>query len=219
MKWISLRCPLLRPRSELTCKEISSPEFTKRRARAVDFYILAWLAFEILTTYSISITKADSFVSAAKVDACIATFVEVAVFLRILEIVQVTVNAALFDAISGRQDEKVASVPRSVTLAGINFLELIICFGIVYAGNFHSLQGAGQPVTAFYFSAITQFTIGYGDVHPTGWLRVVAALQGLFGFSFVVLVFARFLPSLNAVTGALGQRTHKPANCGRDGRH
>jgi len=54
------------------------------------------------------------------------------------------------------------------------------------------LQKPGtQPVTAFYFSIITQLTIGYGDVYATGWLRIIAAAQGLIGALFVIVVLGR----------------------------
>jgi len=67
---------------------------------------------------------------------------------------------------------------------------------VIYALNYHSLYGAGRPITAFYFTIITQLTIGYGDVYPTGWLRVVAAVQGLTAAVFVISVFARAIAAL-----------------------
>lgn len=73
----------------------------------------------------------------------------------------------------------------------INYVELMIWFGVVYALNYHSLHGADEPASAFYFSIVTQLTIGYGDVSPMGWLRIIAALQGLIGALFVIVVLAR----------------------------
>ena len=72
-----------------------------------------------------------------------------------------------------------------------------------YATNYQDLVGAGRPVTGFYLSVITQLTIGYGDVYPTGWLRVVAAIQGLVGALFIILVLGRLLASLRQIKGAL----------------
>ena len=62
--------------------------------------------------------------------------------------------------------------------------------------NYHSLHGADRPITAFYFSVITQLTIGYGDVYPMGWMRVLAAAQGLIGAFFAIGVFARAITAL-----------------------
>jgi hypothetical protein len=121
--------------------------------------------------------------------------------LRIVEIIQVTVNATLFDALSGRPDELAASRARMLVLSGINFLELVICFGIIYAMNITYLHGAGNPLTAFYFSTITQLTIGYGDVYPMGWLRIAVAVQGIMNTLFVVLVFGRLMASFPQIRG------------------
>jgi hypothetical protein len=78
-----------------------------------------------------------------------------------------------------------------LVLAAINYVELMLWFGLIYSLNYQLLHGAGRPATAFYFSVITQLTIGYGDVFPTGWLRIIAALQGLIGALFVIVVLGR----------------------------
>lgn len=40
-----------------------------------------------------------------------------------------------------------------------------------------------------YFSLITFTTIGYGDIHPTGWLRIIAGIEGFLG----ILLMSLFL--------------------------
>jgi hypothetical protein len=59
---------------------------------------------------------------------------------------------------------------------------------------------------AFYVSIVTQLMIGYSNVYPTGWLRVVAAVQGLVGFVFVVLVFGRFVAAQRPITDIFDKR-------------
>jgi Ion channel len=85
----------------------------------------------------------------------------------------------------------VISIQRSLVLAAINYVELMLWFGLIYALNYHCHHGASRPVTAFYFSIITQLTIGYGDVYAMGWLRIIAAAQGLIGALFVIVVLGR----------------------------
>ena len=86
---------------------------------------------------------------------------------------------------------------------------LIVLFGLVYAltlafgrgpywdiqscpGSGSILQGASALEAVgrcVYFSAITFATIGYGDMYPVGWLKAVAALEGLMGL-FIWAIFA-----------------------------
>jgi len=194
-RWLSPWYPLFKPRSALTPAEVESKEFTRCRARAIDLYMMAWLGLEsVLVIFSITIGVPQWF-------CWLATGLA---FSRVIEVVQVTVNAAIFDALSGRPDARVASPERIIVLSALNFLELAACFGLIYAIHYRQLQGAGRPITGYYFSIITQLTIGYGDVYPTGWLRVVAVVQGLAGLAFVILVFSRFLASLQPVSGIFG---------------
>jgi hypothetical protein len=114
--------------------------------------------------------------------------------LKILEIIRVTASVVLFDK------GIVVSVQRTFILAALNFLELGLCYGFFYALNKQLLEGTATAhigdLTGFYFSFITQLTIGYGDVYPTGWLRYVAVIQGLTAALFVLLVFGTIVASL-----------------------
>lgn len=56
-------------------------------------------------------------------------------------------------------------------------------------GGFGSMVMEGIPqtdfITALYFSAITYSTVGYGDVLPTGWLRILAGIEALNGLVLI----------------------------------
>jgi hypothetical protein len=196
-QWLKRRWPLLRPGSELTPQEALSEEFAKKRARAIDTYIFCWWIIEAIFV----------------VISCIEPWPTYAVILfaippilRIVEILQVTVNATLFDVFGGQPDKAAASPARLIVRSGINFLELAACFGIIYAMNINHLPGAGNPLTAYHISIITQLISGYGDVYPADWLRILASVQGLMSLLFIGLVFGRFIVSLLQVRSRIDNK-------------
>jgi Ion channel len=96
-----------------------------------------------------------------------------------------------------------------------------VCHGLrAVAVAFHAI-GVGRctfigdhsvptgPLTAFYFSVITQLTIGYGDVCATGWLRIIAAGQGLIGALFVVAVLGRAVSAREVSGDMSNDRSHE----------
>jgi len=123
---------------------------------------------------------------------------------HVVELFQATMNIHLFDALRSEpgKGHRVASLVRVVTLSVWNFFELIICFGILYASPWACLTGASSRWDAFYFSAITQFTIGYGDIVPIGWTRAVVMVQTGIGFLFALFALSRMislLPKVDAI--------------------
>ena len=140
------------------------------------------------------------------------TAIAVVAALRIVDIIQAGVNTVLFDGLrqAHRRPQTILSFQRKLLLETVNYLELIVLFGLIYAslpGRFDGkLRGWGD---AFYFSAVTQLTIGYGEITPTGIGKVLAVSQALVGFFFSVLVLARVvsvLPRMHDV-GADGSIT------------
>lgn len=182
----------LKDRSDLTPEEISNTDFTRKRASTVEYYILIW--FGVATLLTILVITLNPNIILILISYFFAT-------IRIIEIILVTVNVTVFDRFTGRSDNTIASSARIVVLTSINFVELALWFGILYALGIDKLIGAGRPATAFYLSFMTQTTIGYSNVYPTSYLRIVAVIQGLVAILFLVLVIARIitaLPPINA---------------------
>ncbi|WP_174293487.1 ion channel, partial [Sphingomonas bacterium] len=170
----------------------------RRRAFAIDLYISGWLAVEAI---AVTATLLGAVPPGAR------GIVQIIAVWRLFEILQVVLGATIFDALSGRADHKVASSTRMIVLAGINFAEIMTIFGLVYALNPGLMSPLGSaPKQGFYLSAMTQFTIGYGDVSPHGILKAVAVAQGFSATIFVFLVFARIISSFSPLTSVLGQR-------------
>jgi hypothetical protein len=166
-----------------------SPRYKDPNAGATEIYVLFCLLFELGTFLALFIVPNLSQSVTARWLFCFIAF------LRIIEIIHRSVVG------------NVKRVARTLALAIINYVELALCFGIIYGFNYGSLSDTAaqatqptQPIVGFYFSIITQLTIGYGDISPTGWLRAVAAVQGLLGAFFIILVFARLVTSLPPVS-------------------
>ncbi len=120
---------------------------------------------------------------------------------RSVDIVAVAIRITLFDSARAAKPA-VASHARIVILGLINYIELIICFATMYASSPQLLASKSGPDDWFqciYFSAMTQFTVGYGDITPTGTLRPVACFQTLAGLLLLSVLVFRFLSLLRPV--------------------
>jgi len=172
-------------RDRLDLQTAAESEVVKR-ARCVEFYVLVWVVIELVAAITAALSSAW----------VVIWLVRVVVTIRIIDILQAAVNISVFDQVRAPGKHKVASVVRVLVLSSVNFLELIMSFGVIYLSALHTLRNASVWYDAFYFSAITQFTIGYGDIRPTGLARVLAVVQGLAGILFIVLVLARIVSIL-----------------------
>ena len=165
MRWLGCICPRLKDPSPVD----------------TEGYVVWWFVFALVISIAVCLLY-DRVVAVRWLAYLLAALVYLLALLRVPEIIVRTTTVDFSD---------VVSTQRSLILAAINYVELMLWFGLIYALNYQFLNGAGQPATAFYFSVITQLTIGYGDVSPTGWLRIIAAAQGLIGALFVIVVLGR----------------------------
>lgn len=178
-------------------KEENRAAVTKRRGRQIEAYVVVWFSAEILLlTFGEHLQE-----SFRSISELIAAY-------RIVDILQATLNLNVFDRLRTSSKEIfVASLARTAILSVWNFFESMICFAVIYSANQTLLKhsyGIIDPFDPIYFSAITQLTIGYGDVLPTSWLRGVAIAQGACGFLLGVFAISRvisFLPRTPSVIG------------------
>lgn len=84
------------------------------------------------------------------------------------------------------------------------YISLLIGFGVIYLiclqSNIPVLQEGGTPVTgtyfdflltSLYFSAVTLFSVGYGDIVPVGIGRFLAVIEALIGYILPAVFLAR----------------------------
>ncbi|MGM0877027.1 MAG: ion channel [Bacillota bacterium] len=84
------------------------------------------------------------------------------------------------------------------------YISLLVGFGMIYLicmqSNINVLIESGTSVsgnyfdklvTSLYFSAVTLFSVGYGDIVPVGLGRLLAVIQALIGYILPAVFVAR----------------------------
>ena len=173
-----------------------------------DWYVFAWL----LIAAALGIISWCSYPGLPTPLKCLLIG---AAALRVADITQAVVNLALFDRLglsgpSKATTQPVLDVTRSLVLLLWNFFELMIWFGLAYLA-LSFVQGSVPFWSRFYFSVITQLTVGYGDFTPVGWAKTVAVAQGVLGWIMTVIVVARFVASLPPINGSEGNAAQQAA--------
>lgn len=183
LQYLPPQCLLFR--SSAGSKQLKPDSEVARRSRVVEAYIVICLLCEVL-------------LGALYLTAGLpAWWVRIPILLRMIDLLQSPINATVFDQL--RHSHKATSIRRSLALTSINFVELVVCFGLIYVTGLHTLCGATAWYDAFYFSAVTQLTIGYGDIHPVGVSKLLAVLQGIAGVALIVIVFGRVIGTFQGI--------------------
>jgi potassium channel LctB len=84
---------------------------------------------------------------------------------------------------------------------GVIYVTVLIGFGLIYlVFSFNGepivketgmVEGANIFETCFYFSAMTLFSVGHGDVIPQGLGRIIAIIEALIGYTLPAAFVAR----------------------------
>ncbi len=136
---------------------------------------------------------------------------------RIVDVVAADIKMCIFDpfdqAVRLGQNQKryVSTTPTRVILLGIlNYIELLVSFACIYCFDNKLIAQTSTTIgwetgslgvleRALHLSIVTQLTIGFGDLAPTGWLRPVVWLQGGSGLALIALFITRYLSMLPVV--------------------
>jgi potassium channel LctB len=84
---------------------------------------------------------------------------------------------------------------------GVIYVTVLIGFGLIYLiFSFNGepivketgmVEGTNIFETCFYFSAMTLFSVGHGDVIPQGLGRIIAIIEALIGYTLPAAFVAR----------------------------
>ena len=90
---------------------------------------------------------------------------------------------------------KPRSYRRNILMLFFNYMEISLCFAVIYAG-LHLLGDKPMGIMDYiYFSIVTSTTIGYGDMHPvTHQGQLMVCIQAIMVVAFIVL-FLNFFGS------------------------
>jgi hypothetical protein len=181
---------------EIQQEGIKDDESAKRltiwRGSRIEYYILSWFLFEIISAFLIW-----------SMSNILQLIILAAISYRLFDIFQSAININIFDRLRrGNRSHYVATISRIVILSILNYFELWFCFGIIYSSNLVKLNLEKTWYDPYYFSVVTQLTIGYGDIQLIDKSKIWAIIQGLLGFILGLVAITRviaWLPKMEPV--------------------
>lgn len=88
----------------------------------------------------------------------------------------------------------------SVVITGFALIYFILSFqGVILVeyGELQDVSVLGSLARSFYFSGVTLFTIGYGDIIPIGIGRFIALIEALIGYVLPTAFVLRLVQTRN----------------------
>ena len=86
------------------------------------------------------------------------------------------------------------SYRRSILLLFVHYIEVIFDFSVIYLA-FDLLNKKLTPISAIYFSFVTNTTLGFGEYHPKGGLGQIVVIFQLTIFIMFVILFINYFSS------------------------
>lgn len=84
------------------------------------------------------------------------------------------------------------SYRRSMLLMFLNYLQIVISYGVIYANGNYLNKPFTHWFDAIYFSLITSSTVGYGDYYPVSFSGKLLVCSQILIFFIVVVMFLNF---------------------------
>ena len=171
-------------------------QMRRQRARKVDLFLLSCMAIDLAWLTLI-----------ATLPGGLWTWLPTAwAIWRIMDIAANAINKSLLEELEAKHHHRIQTAPARVVILGtLNYLELAICFSCLYATRPDLIIAAHPEIRwvfseaaekALHLSLITQLTVGYGDLIPSGWVRFTTWLQSFMGLGVLTLLVGRFIAYL-----------------------
>jgi hypothetical protein len=170
-----------------------------RTRRLVEIYVLCWYigsALMLIFSQVFSITLDHKyFLPVAVLFSLLSAY-------RIFDCIFANIQISLLEVLNTKgQENRLTS--RNVILLGINFLEFLNNFSIIYFSlsqcRIFEFFGLKNVVDALYFSLSTLTTLGFGDIYPVNmWAKIAVIIESLVGIVFLFVVLNVFVSTVQA---------------------
>lgn len=168
-----------------------------RTRRIVEIYVLCWFVGSVLMIVLNHILFHA--LGEKQVMPVMVIFSALAAY-RIFDCITANVQISLLEVLNtkGREDRLTS---RNVLLLGINFLEFINNFSIIFFSlsvcGWLKFEGLKTIVDSLYFSLSTITTLGFGDIYPVSMgAKVAVIIESLVGIIFIFVVLNVFVSTI-----------------------
>ena len=168
-----------------------------RTRRIVEIYVLCWYAGSLLM---IVLNHVFSHTLDKKNIVPVMVIFSVLAAYRIFDCITANIQISLIEVLNakGREDRLTS---RNVLLLGINFLEFLNNFSIIFFSlskcGWIKFDGLETIVDSLYFSLSTITTLGFGDIFPlSAGAKVAVILESLVGVVFIFIVLNVFVSTI-----------------------